>query len=186
MPKKTGYLFRKISRVSCDTHYHSENKKGDRSRPWFIRSLANYLVSGLGQFGQTAGFSLSSSFLSHLPQWLSKLMLSFAGAGSLLGQVGQVAYGSLKAGVVGLVLPMARDLMDLGIRVNAILPGIFDTPLLARVPEKVRAGLNASVPFPKRLGLPEEFASLAMELVRNSYFNAQAIRLDGGIRMAPR
>lgn len=101
-------------------------------------------------------------------------------------QIGQVAYGSLKAGVVGLVLPMARDLMDLGIRVNAILPGIFDTPLLGRVPEKVRAGLNASVPFPKRLGLPEEFASLAMELVRNSYFNAQAIRLDGGIRMAPR
>jgi NAD(P)-dependent dehydrogenase (short-subunit alcohol dehydrogenase family) len=101
-------------------------------------------------------------------------------------QIGQVAYGSLKAGVVGLVLPMARDLMDLGIRVNAILPGIFDTPLLGRVPEKVRAGLNASVPFPKRLGLPEEFASLAMELVRNSYVNAQAIRLDGGIRMAPR
>jgi NAD(P)-dependent dehydrogenase (short-subunit alcohol dehydrogenase family) len=101
-------------------------------------------------------------------------------------QVGQVAYGSLKAGVVGLVLPMARDLMDLGIRVNAILPGIFDTPLLGRLPEKVLDGLNASVPFPKRLGRPEEYASLAMELVRNAYFNGQAIRLDGAIRMAPR
>lgn len=101
-------------------------------------------------------------------------------------QVGQVAYGSLKAGVNGLVLPMARDLMDLGIRVNAIMPGIFGTPLLGRLPEKVLDGLNASVPFPKRLGKPDEFASLAMELVRNSYFNGQAIRLDGAIRMAPR
>lgn len=101
-------------------------------------------------------------------------------------QIGQVAYGSLKAGVNGLVLPMARDLMDFGIRVNAIMPGIFGTPLLGRLPEKVLDSLNASVPFPKRLGKPEEFASLAMELVRNAYFNGQAIRLDGAIRMAPR
>ncbi|NML92974.1 SDR family oxidoreductase [Novosphingobium olei] len=101
-------------------------------------------------------------------------------------QIGQVAYGSLKAGVNGLVLPMARDLMDLGIRVNSIMPGIFGTPLLGRLPENVKESLNASVPFPKRLGKPEEYASLAMELVRNSYFNGQAIRLDGAIRMAPR
>lgn len=101
-------------------------------------------------------------------------------------QIGQVAYGSAKAGVNGLVLPMARDMMDLGIRVNAIMPGIFGTPLLGRLPEKVLDGLNASVPFPKRLGKPEEFASLAMELVRNTYFNGQSIRLDGAIRMAPR
>jgi NAD(P)-dependent dehydrogenase (short-subunit alcohol dehydrogenase family) len=85
-----------------------------------------------------------------------------------------------------MVLPMARDLMDLGIRVNAIQPGIFNTPLLARNSQKVLDGLNASVPFPKRMGKPEEFASLVMELVRNSYFNAQSIRLDGAIRMAPR
>ncbi|MCW1383628.1 SDR family oxidoreductase [Novosphingobium sp. KCTC 2891] len=101
-------------------------------------------------------------------------------------QVGQVAYGSAKAGVNGLVLPMARDLMDLGIRVNAIMPGIFNTPLLARNSQKVLDGLNASVPFPKRMGRPEEYASLALELVRNTYFNAQSIRLDGAIRMAPR
>lgn len=101
-------------------------------------------------------------------------------------QVGQVAYGSAKAGVNGLVLPMARDLMDLGIRVNAIMPGIFGTPLLGKLPQKVFDNLSAAVPFPKRLGKPEEFASLAMELVRNSYFNGQAIRLDGAIRMAPR
>jgi NAD(P)-dependent dehydrogenase (short-subunit alcohol dehydrogenase family) len=102
------------------------------------------------------------------------------------GQVGQVSYGSLKAGVNGLVLPMARDLMDLGIRVNSIMPGIFATPPMLRVPPKILEGLAASVPFPKRLGKPEEFASLVLELVRNSYFNGQAIRLDGALRMAPR
>jgi NAD(P)-dependent dehydrogenase (short-subunit alcohol dehydrogenase family) len=101
-------------------------------------------------------------------------------------QIGQIAYGSGKAGVNGLVLPMARDLMDEGIRVNAIMPGIFATPLLGRLPEKVLNNLSASVPFPKRLGKPEEFASLVLELVRNSYFNGQTVRLDGGIRMAPR
>lgn len=102
------------------------------------------------------------------------------------GQVGQVGYGSLKAGVNGLVLPMARDLMDLGIRVNSIMPGIFATPPMLAVPEKVFTALAASVPFPKRLGKPEEFASLVLELVRNSYFNGQNIRLDGAIRMPPR
>jgi NAD(P)-dependent dehydrogenase (short-subunit alcohol dehydrogenase family) len=105
------------------------------------------------------------------------------------GQVGQVCYGANKAGVNGLVLPMARDLMDLGIRVNAIMPGIFATPPMLRFKDMNPAmwdALNASVPFPKRLGKPEEFGSLVMELVRNSYFNAQTIRLDGAIRMPPR
>ena len=101
-------------------------------------------------------------------------------------QIGQIAYGSGKAGVSGLVLPMARDLMDLGIRVNAIQPGIFNTPLLARNTPAVLEGLNASVPFPKRMGEPHEFGSLVMELARNTYFNGQSIRLDGAIRMAPR
>ena len=101
-------------------------------------------------------------------------------------QIGQVTYGSAKAGVNGLVLPLARDLMDLGIRVNSIMPGIFATPLMLGAKQNVLDSLAASVPFPKRLGKPEEFASLVLELVRNSYFNGQAIRLDGAIRMAPR
>ena len=103
--------------------------------------------------------------------------------------MGQVAYGSLKAGVNGLVLPMARDLMDLGIRVNSIMPGIFATPPMLRFKDMNPAmwdSLNASVPFPRRLGRPAEFASLALELVRNSYINAQTIRIDGAIRMPPR
>ena len=101
-------------------------------------------------------------------------------------QIGQVIYGSAKAGVNGLVLPMARDLMDLGIRVNSIMPGVFGTPLLNNMNPKVKESLEASVPFPKRLGKAEEYASLAMEMIRNTYFNGQAVRLDGAIRMAPR
>ena len=101
-------------------------------------------------------------------------------------QIGQVIYGSAKAGVNGLVLPMARDLMDVGIRVNSIMPGIFATPLMLGAPQNVLDSLAASVPFPKRLGKPEEFASLVLELTRNTYFNGQCLRLDGAIRMAPR
>jgi NAD(P)-dependent dehydrogenase (short-subunit alcohol dehydrogenase family) len=102
------------------------------------------------------------------------------------GQIGQVIYGSAKAGVNGLVLPMARDLSDLGIRVNSIMPGIFATPLMLGAKQNVLDSLSASVPFPKRLGKPEEFGSLALEIARNSYINGQCIRLDGAIRMAPR
>ena len=108
-----------------------------------------------------------------------------ASAAAQDAQVGQVAYGSGKAGVNGLVLPIARDLMDLGIRCNSIMPGIFATPPMLGVPPKVDV-LAASVPFPKRLGKPSEFGSLVVELVRNSYFNGQNIRLDGAIRMPPR
>lgn len=101
-------------------------------------------------------------------------------------QVGQVAYGSCKAGVNGLVLPIARDLMNEGVRINSIMPGIFATPPMLGAPEKVLNNLSASVPFPKRLGNPDEFGSLVLELVRNTYFNGQNIRLDGAIRMPPR
>ncbi|UVO52684.1 SDR family oxidoreductase [Sphingomonas sp. SUN039] len=105
------------------------------------------------------------------------------------GQIGQVTYGSGKGAVNAMVLPMARDLMDLGIRVNAILPGTFATPPMLGVKDRapaVFAGLEAAVPFPKRLGKPDEFGSLMMELVRNTYFNGQCVRLDGAIRMPPR
>lgn len=110
-------------------------------------------------------------------------------AASQDGQVGQVAYGGGKGAVNAMVLPMARDLMDVGIRVNAILPGIFATPPMLGVKDKapaIFAGLEASVPFPKRLGNPAEFGSLVVELARNTYFNGQCIRLDGAIRMPPK
>ena len=102
------------------------------------------------------------------------------------GQMGQAAYSASKAGVVGMTLPIARDLMKEGIRVNTILPGIFDTPLLAAAPQNVRDALAASVPFPKRLGMPDEYAKLALCMIETGYFNGEDVRLDGAIRMAPR
>jgi NAD(P)-dependent dehydrogenase (short-subunit alcohol dehydrogenase family) len=102
------------------------------------------------------------------------------------GQIGQAAYSASKGGVVGMTLPIARDLMRENIRVNTILPGIFDTPLLAGAPQPVRDALSASVPFPKRLGMPDEFAHLALTMIENGYFNGEDVRLDGAIRMAPR
>ncbi|UTP38178.1 SDR family NAD(P)-dependent oxidoreductase [Phenylobacterium sp. LH3H17] len=102
------------------------------------------------------------------------------------GQIGQVAYTASKAGIVGMTLTIARDLSSEAIRVNTILPGIFDTPLLARAAEHVKAGLSASVPFPKRLGMSEEYAQLAETMITNGYFNGEDVRLDGAIRMAPR
>ncbi|HWT10761.1 MAG TPA: SDR family NAD(P)-dependent oxidoreductase [Roseomonas sp.] len=102
------------------------------------------------------------------------------------GQIGQASYSASKAGVVGMTLPIARDLMGDGIRCNTILPGIFNTPLLARAPENVKAALAASVPFPKRLGDPDEFAALAELMITTGYFNGESVRLDGAIRMAPR
>ena len=102
------------------------------------------------------------------------------------GQMGQAAYSASKAGVVGMTLPIARDLMSEAIRVNTILPGIFNTPLLAAAPQPVKDALGASVPYPKRLGDPTEYANLAMCMIENGYFNGEDVRLDGAIRMAPR
>jgi 3-hydroxyacyl-CoA dehydrogenase / 3-hydroxy-2-methylbutyryl-CoA dehydrogenase len=102
------------------------------------------------------------------------------------GQIGQVAYSASKGGIVGLTLPAARDLAQSGIRVCAIAPGLFDTPLLAGLPGEVRASLGQSVPNPPRLGRPDEYAALALHIVSNSMLNGEVIRLDGALRMAPR
>ena len=109
------------------------------------------------------------------------VVVNTASVAAVDGQMGQAAYAASKAGIVGLTLPVARDLMG-----NTILPGIFDTPLMNAVPVEVRSALAASIPFPKRLGSPAEFASLALELCRNGYVNGEHVRLDGAVRMAPR
>jgi NAD(P)-dependent dehydrogenase (short-subunit alcohol dehydrogenase family) len=102
------------------------------------------------------------------------------------GQIGQAAYAAGKAGIVGMTLPLARDLSAVGIRVNTIAPGTFETPPMLAVPEQLRASLGASVPFPRRLGRPSEFASMALELLTNPYVNGETVRLDGAIRMSPK
>ena len=102
------------------------------------------------------------------------------------GQIGQAAYSASKAGVLGMALPIARDLMNDGVRVNTILPGVFKTPMVAMKPPKVQEALAAQVPFPKRLGQPEEYARLAVFMAENPYLTGEYVRLDGAIRMAPR
>jgi len=102
------------------------------------------------------------------------------------GQIGQIAYASSKAGVVGMTIVAARDLASKRIRVCTIAPGLFDTPLLARLPDAVQASLAASVPNPRRLGTPDEYALLALAIIENAMLNGETIRLDGALRMAPR
>jgi NAD(P)-dependent dehydrogenase (short-subunit alcohol dehydrogenase family) len=102
------------------------------------------------------------------------------------GQIGQVAYSASKGGIVGMTLPMARDLSDKGIRVCSIAPGLFLTPLLESLPEEVQESLGKQVPFPSRLGKPTEFAKLVVQIIENDMLNGEVIRLDGAIRMAPR
>jgi NAD(P)-dependent dehydrogenase (short-subunit alcohol dehydrogenase family) len=102
------------------------------------------------------------------------------------GQIGQAGYSASKGGIVGMTLPIARDLSSIGVRVNSIAPGIMDTPMLAGLPEEAKASLGTQVLFPQRLGTPEEYAELAHFLITHSYMNGETVRMDGGIRMAPR
>ena len=114
------------------------------------------------------------------------LIVNTASVAAQDGQIGQAAYSASKAGVLGMALPIARDLMNEGIRVNTILPGVFETPMVAMMPQNVKDALAAQVPFPKRLGRAEEYARLAVFMAENSYLNGEYVRLDGAIRMAPR
>jgi NAD(P)-dependent dehydrogenase (short-subunit alcohol dehydrogenase family) len=114
------------------------------------------------------------------------VIISTASVAAFEGQIGQIAYSASKGGIVGMVLPAARELARYGIRVMAIAPGIFDTPLLAGLPEPARVSLGEQVPFPPRLGRPEEFAALVLNIAENVMLNGDTIRLDGGIRMSPR
>jgi NAD(P)-dependent dehydrogenase (short-subunit alcohol dehydrogenase family) len=114
------------------------------------------------------------------------VIVSTASVAAFEGQIGQAAYSSSKGGVAALTLPAAREFAAFGVRVLAIAPGIFGTPMLRALPQDVQDSLGASVPFPKRLGNPNEFAALVMHCIRNSYLNGEVIRLDGAMRLAPR
>jgi len=114
------------------------------------------------------------------------VIVNTASVAAFDGQIGQAAYSASKGGIVGMTLPVARDLAELGIRVMTIAPGIFDTPLLATLPEPVRISLGKQVPFPPRLGRSEEYAALVLHVVENVMLNGETIRLDGAIRMSPR
>ena len=114
------------------------------------------------------------------------VIITTASVAAFDGQIGQAAYSASKAGVAGMTLPIARELARFGIRVVSIAPGLFDTPLLASLPEPTRVALGQQVPFPSRLGRPDEYAALAQQIIENTMLNGETIRLDGAIRMAPR
>ncbi len=114
------------------------------------------------------------------------VIINTASIAAFDGQVGQAAYSASKGGIVGMTLPIARDLASLGIRILTIAPGTFDTPMLALAPDEVRKALGAAIPFPSRLGRPSEFAALARHIVENPMLNGETIRLDGALRMAPK
>jgi NAD(P)-dependent dehydrogenase (short-subunit alcohol dehydrogenase family) len=143
-------------------------------------------VNLLGTFQCVAKSAAGMMTLGELEDGERGAMVVTSSVAAEDGQIGQVAYAASKAAVMGMTLPIARDFMQEGIRINAIQPGIFATPLLAGLPQKAQDSLAASVPFPKRLGQPEEYAGLVLTMIETGYFNGASVRLDGAIRMAPR
>jgi NAD(P)-dependent dehydrogenase (short-subunit alcohol dehydrogenase family) len=143
-------------------------------------------VNLIGTYNVARLFAAECAKLAALEDGERGVMVFTASVAAFDGQVGQQAYSASKSGVVGMTLPMARDLAQHGIRVCTIAPGLFATPLMATLPEAVQQSLAASIPFPTRLGKPEEFAQLASHIVTNMHLNGEVIRLDGALRLAPR
>jgi len=143
-------------------------------------------VNLIGTYNASRLFAAECAKLAPLEDGERGVMLFTASVAAFDGQVGQQAYSASKSGLVGMTLPMARDLAQHGIRVCTIAPGLFATPLMKTLPEPVQQSLAASIPFPPRLGKPEEFAQLAAHIVSNTHLNGEVIRLDGALRMAPR
>jgi NAD(P)-dependent dehydrogenase (short-subunit alcohol dehydrogenase family) len=143
-------------------------------------------VNLIGTYNAARLFAAACARLSPQEDGERGVMVFTASVAAFDGQVGQQAYSASKSGVVGMTLPMARDLAQHGIRVCTIAPGLFATPLMRTLPEPVQQSLAASIPFPARLGKPEEFAQLACHIVTNMHLNGEVIRLDGALRMAPR
>jgi NAD(P)-dependent dehydrogenase (short-subunit alcohol dehydrogenase family) len=143
-------------------------------------------VNLIGSFNVLRLFAADLQNAEALADGERGVCISTASVAAFEGQIGQAAYAASKGGIVGLTLPAARELAQFGIRVLAIAPGIFLTPMLLGLSEEVQRSLAASVPFPKLLGKPDQYASLAMEMVRNSYLNGEVVRIDGSLRMAPK
>lgn len=143
-------------------------------------------INLIGTFRCIANSAFGMVDLEPLEDGERGVIINTASVAAEDGQIGQAAYSASKGGVLAMTLPIARDLMNDGVRVNTILPGVFKTPMVAMMPPNVQEALGAQVPFPKRLGQADEYARLACFLIENVYMNAAAVRLDGGIRMAPR
>lgn len=163
------------------------NKKTGDIEPHDLKSFAKVIdINLLGTFNMMALSAAGMMTLDPVtPDGGRGVMVNTASVAAQDGQIGQAAYAASKGGVMSMTLPVARDLSREGIRVVAILPGLFNTPMVAALPDDVREALSASVPFPARYGEPEEFGALVKHIVENDMLNGECIRLDGAIRMAP-
>jgi NAD(P)-dependent dehydrogenase (short-subunit alcohol dehydrogenase family) len=163
------------------------DKETKAPRPYPIQQFELAIqINLIGTFRCIAHSAFGMVGLDPLEDGERGVIISTASVAAEDGQIGQAAYSASKGGVLAMALPIARDLMNDGVRVNTILPGVFKTPMVAMMPEQVQDALGAQVPFPKRLGKAEEYARLALFMIENPYMNAAAVRLDGAIRMAPR
>jgi NAD(P)-dependent dehydrogenase (short-subunit alcohol dehydrogenase family) len=143
-------------------------------------------INLIGTFNMMRLVAAAMQPLTPQPDGDRGVIVSTASVATFEGQIGQAAYSASKGGVAALTIPAAREFAQFGIRVLAIAPGIFSTPMLKALPQEAQDSLGASVPFPKRLGEPREFAALVMHCIHNGYLNGEVIRLDGALRMAPR
>jgi NAD(P)-dependent dehydrogenase (short-subunit alcohol dehydrogenase family) len=163
------------------------DKETKAAKPYPIQQFELTIqINLIGSFRCIANAALGMVDLEPLADGEKGVIINTASVAAEDGQIGQAAYSASKGGGLSMPLPIARDLMNEGVRVNTILPGVFKTPMVGMMPQNVQDALGAQVPFPKRLGQPVEYAALACFLIENSYMNAAAVRLDGGIRMAPR
>jgi len=172
--------------VGCAGIVHGEKvlgKEGAHSLAGFARTIAVNLV---GMFNMIRLAAEAMSAGAPNAEGERGVIVSTASVAAFDGQIGQAAYSASKGGIVGMTLPIARELARSGIRVVTIAPGLFETPMMASLPVEAQQSLGKMVPFPPRLGRPEEFASLVGEIVRNTMLNGEVIRLDGAIRMAPK
>jgi NAD(P)-dependent dehydrogenase (short-subunit alcohol dehydrogenase family) len=170
---------------AAKTVSRDKETKAARSYPMQQFELA-IQINLIGSFRCIANSALGMVDLDPLDDGEKGVIINTASVAAEDGQIGQAAYSASKGGVLAMTLPIARDLMNEGVRVTVILPGVFKTPMVAMMPPNVQDALGAQVPFPKRLGQPDEYARLACFLIENRYMNAASVRLDGGIRMAPR
>lgn len=165
----------------------ARDKETKAPRPYPMQQFELTIqINLIGTFRCIVNSALGMADLDPLDDGEKGVIINTASVAAEDGQIGQAAYSASKGGVLAMALPIARDLMNEGVRVNTILPGVFKTPMVAMMPPNVQDALGAQVPFPKRLGQPHEYAELACFLIENRYMNAAAVRLDGGIRMAPR
>lgn len=181
--KKFGALHGLVNCAGIAPSERIVGKNGPHSLENFTRAITINLVGTFNMLRLAANAMMSNEPMADGERGV---IINTASVAAFDGQIGQAAYSASKGGIVALTLPLARDLASLGIRVMTIAPGLFDTPLLAALPEDVKASLGAMVPFPKRLGRPAEYAQLAKQIIENPMLNGEVIRLDGAIRMAPR